>query len=191
MDLVPGLRRRSEVTWRGGVLVVVLLVAAACSSSSGSKAPEGFAEFSGQGYRLAYPKDWEKRTGSQLLVAKREVEFVKPATTSGLPTLVGVSADTTAVPLKSYIGIFYGASRERLRDFELRERERTVPGAKEAQMVEISYLDETRGSAAPARVWALVARNDQGRVFNLQVGGRRADFDEKVFDQILDSFRLE
>lgn len=177
------------ITYRRGLLVAVLAIAAACSSS-GSKTPEGFTVFTAKGYRFAHPSDWEQRTGNQLLVAKREVEFVKPATAAGLPTLVGVSADTTDLPIKTYIGLFYETSRQGFREFELRDKERTVPGAKEARMVEISYLDETRGSPVPARVWALVARRGE-RIFNLQAGAPVAQFDEKVFGQILDSLELE
>jgi hypothetical protein len=178
------------VTCRG-LLVGLLFVTAACSSSSTSKTPEGFTVFNGKGYRLAHPSDWEERTGDRLLVAKREVEFVNPATLARLPSLVGVSANATDLPLETYIGLFYETSKEGLRQFELKNRERAVPGAKEARMLEISYLDETRGSPVPARAWALVARSRGGRIFNLQAGGSGADFDEKVFGQILDSFKLE
>lgn len=183
--------RRTSTRLAVALAVTFVPLASGCSESDGS-APDGFVRHDGGGYTFVRPEGWRRSAKEKQFIRARDVEFVDPATRSGVPTLVGVDVTDPKHPtLNAYAALIYGADAMGVPEFKVTSRKSVeVKGAREALRIASSYKESAFGTPATVRQWSILARTDDGTVYDLRVGTGDPRFSEKTFNTIAAKFEV-
>jgi hypothetical protein len=171
-----------------------LLLLTTCSGDDedgSTSVPAGFTRVEASGFTLDHPRDFRRRSTADdpapsLLYLTKEI--AGPAR-----SVIRVAmSEANEFDVEGFIGANYDLQQGlEYADFERDTRKVSVPGAEEAQRVELAYTDD-RSADQPfkVRLWAVVAQKANRDLCTLEVGSSVDGFDEETFTAVLESFRL-
>jgi hypothetical protein len=177
-----------HVAW---LLGVVLVLAAGCADDG---VPEGWQRFDAGGLRGAHPATWHRQDEQRRGWPQAAMEVVGPTAGRPLCPVLVVYAEDVDVPTVEQRAAIVAHRMESELDAELLERtELRVPGAVEGLVMEFAFDAEAEDTPqpVPSRQLEVVLDAEDGRSFDMLLGGPVDVLDHSVVGGVLDSLHIK
>jgi hypothetical protein len=177
-----------HVAWLFGV---VLILVAGCAD--GGEVGEGWQRFDAAGLRGAHPASWQPQDEQRRGWPQAALEVVGPTAGRPLGPVLVVYAEDVDVPTVDERAAIVASRMESELDAELVERTALrVPGAAEGLIMEFTFDAEAEDTSqqVPSRQFEVVLDAEDGRSFDMLLGGPVDVLDHSVVDGVLDSLHI-
>ena len=176
---------------RTAAMAGAMLVATALAGCGGEEAPRGFDRFEGDGFSVAYPREWrvqERADHDEGLLLR----VTSPRDAEGLRAIMVVLRQKRSFPTIGAVAtdVRITSPRELRKGRTVGERNATVEGAEGAAIVIADFSYAAPGKERPARALQLLAVDPEYE-YRVVLAAPRKVLDKLDIKTTLRSFRLE
>jgi hypothetical protein len=181
----------TTVRYAAWLVGVVLVLVAGCTDDG---VPEGWQRFDAGGLRGAHPATWQPQDEQRRGWPEAAMEVVGPTAGRPLGPVLVVYAEDVDVPTVEERAAIVTRRMESELGAELLERtELRVPGAGEGLVMEFVFDAEAEDTQkpVPSRQFEVVLDAEDGRSFDMLLGGPVDVLDHSVASGVLDSLHIK
>lgn len=175
----------------GARVAVLGLLLVGCTQGA---VPEGWATLDANGLRIAHPEDWQPRAEAERVFPDAQIELVGPAEGFALaPLLVAYAEEGALTDVDTRQTLINQRLQAELDADLVDARELDVPGTTAGRALEFTFDAETPegGESLPSRQFEVILTADDGRTWDLVLGGPAAVLRQSVADGLLDSLAVD